>query len=230
MVDVVARIKIKGKDFEIMVDCDKAINLRKNKNISASSVRDILGIDLVFSDYKKGLKVSASDIKDAFGTEDINEIAAKIISDGEIVLPQEYREKEREQKFKQIVDFLVKNSIDPRTKAPYTAERITSALKEVGVRVDETRSADEQALIIIKQLEAKIPIRIETIKLKITIPAAHTGKAYGIFQKFTKTKEEWQSDGSLLCIIDLPAGMQMDFYDKLNAITHGSAITEEIKE
>jgi len=230
MVDVVARIKIKGKNFEIIVDCDKAMTLKKNKSVSAASVRDILAIDKVFSDYKKGLKVSDSDLKECFGTEDINEIAAKIVSEGEVVLPQEYREKEREQKFRQIVDFLVKNAVDPRTNAPYTAERITSALKEAGARVDETRSADEQALLIIKQIQNKVPIKIATIKLKIVIPAAHTGKAYGLLQKFTKTKEEWQSDGSLMCIIDLPAGMQMDFYDKLNAITHGSAITEEIKD
>ncbi|UZE93875.1 MAG: ribosome assembly factor SBDS [Candidatus Pacearchaeota archaeon] len=230
MVDVVARLKVKGKLFEIMVDCDKAIESKKSKNVTVANMRDILAIDLVFSDYKKGLKVSSSDLKEAFGDDNVNEVAAKIVREGEIVLPQEYREKEREQKFKQIVDFLVKNSIDPRTNAPYTSERISSVLKEAGARVDETRSADEQALNIIKQIEKKIPIRIATIKLKIVIPAAHTGKAYGMLQKFNKTKEEWLSDGSLSCIIDLPAGMQMEFYDKLNAITHGSATTEEIKE
>ncbi len=156
MVDVVARIKIKGKNFEIMVDCDKALALKKNKDANVTNVRDVLAIDEVFNDYKKGLKVSTSDLKSCFGTEDIYEVAAKIISDGEIVLPQEYRDKEREQKFKQIVDFLVKNSVDPRTNAPYTAERITSVLKEVGARIDEKRSADEQALSIIKQIESKI--------------------------------------------------------------------------
>lgn len=230
MVDVITRLKVRGKLFEIIVDCDKTIELKKKKNISSETVRDVLAIDSVFSDYKKGFKPSTTDLKNAFGTEQINEIAAKILADGEIVLPQEYREKEREAKFKKIIDFLVKNCIDPRTNAPYTTERISSALKEAGVRIDETRGADEQALIIIKQIEKIIPIKISTIKLKITIPAAHTGKAYGILQKFNKTKEEWLSDGSFSCIINLPAGMQMDFYDKLNAITHGSALTEEIKE
>lgn len=230
MVDVVARLKIKGKNFEVMVDCDKALELKKSKKVSAATVRDILGIDLVFSDYKKGLKVPAADLKEAFGTEDVSEIASRIISEGEIVLPQEYREKEREQKFKQIIDFLVKNAIDPRTNAPYTAERISTALKEAGVRIDETRSADEQSLTIIKELEKKIPIKIATIKLKLIIPAAYTGRAYGLLSKFTKIKEDWLSDGSYTCIINLPAGMQLEFYDKLNAITHGSATTEEIKE
>ncbi len=230
MVNVVARIKIKGKNFEIMVDCDKAIELKKKKDINAASMRDVLAIDGVFSDYKKGLKVSDSDFKNAFGTEDINEIAVKIIKEGEIVLPQEYRDKQREAKFKQVVDFLVKNCIDPRTKAPYTAERITNAIKEAGAKIDEKRKADEQALLIMKQIEKIIPIRIETIKLKIIIPAAHTGRIYGLLQNFNKLKEEWLSDGSLSYVINLPAGMQLEFYDKLNAVTHGSAVTEEIKE
>ncbi len=230
MVDVVARIKAKGKPFEVIVDCDRAVELKKKRMATAANVRDILAINAVFSDYKKGFKASASDIKDAFGTEDVSEIAAKIISDGEIVLPQEYREKEREAKLKQIVDFLSRNCIDPRTKAPYTADRIMAVLKEVGARVDETRGVDEQALLIIKQIETKLPIKIAMIKLKVTVPAAHTGKAYGLFQRFNKIKEEWLGDGSFSCVIDLPAGMQLEFYDKLNAITHGSALTEEIKD
>ena len=41
-------------------------------------------------------------------------------------------------------------------------------------------------------------------------------------------KEEWLSDGSFLCVIEKPAASLMDFFDKLNAITHGSALTKEI--
>ena len=229
MVNVVARLKVKGKNFEILVDCDKANELRKNKNVNKRTIGDIISIDSVFTESKKGIKPSSSDLKDAFGTEDFFEIAAKIVAEGEIQLTQEYRDKERELKFKQIVDFFVCNCIDPRTNAPYTAERITSALKESGAKIDEKKSADEQALVIVKDLGKIIPIKIETIKLKVVIPASHTGKIYGLLQKFDKEKEEWLSDGSLSCIINLPAGIQMEFYDKLNAVTHGSAITEEIK-
>jgi hypothetical protein len=31
-------------------------------------------------------------------------------------------------------------------------------------------------------------------------------------------------------VVSVPAGMIMDFYDKLNGVTHGAAITEEIRE
>lgn len=230
MVDVVARIKLKNKNFEIIVDCDKALALKKQGKIASNALRDVLAIDLVYSDYKKGLRVSSNDLKDAFGTENIYEVAARILNDGEILLPQEYREKAREAKLKQVVDFLVRNCIDPRTGAPFTPDRIMAALKQVGARIDETRGADEQAMLIIKDLEKVLPIKIAVKRIKITIPAAYVGHVYGLFKNLTKEKEDWLNDGSLSCIISLPAGMQLEFYDKLNNLTHGAAITEEIKE
>ena len=50
------------------------------------------------------------------------------------------------------------------------------------------------------------------------------GKLYGTLQGFgTITKEEWQSDGSWIGIINLPAGLQNDFFDAVNAKTKGDA-------
>ena len=46
-----------------------------------------------------------------------------------------------------------------------------------------------------------------------------------------KEKENWLSNGDLEVIVSIFAGNQLfSFYDKLNSVTHGSAITEEIKE
>ena len=82
---------------------------------------------------------------------------------------------------------------------------------------------------VIESLNKIIPIKIETKKLKIRIPAQHTGKSYGLFQEY-KEKEEWLNDGSLEVVISIPVGIQSEFYDRLNSITHGSAITSEVKE
>ena len=43
-------------------------------------------------------------------------------------------------------------------------------------------------------------------------------------------KETWLNNGDLQVMAEIPSGLQSSFYDKLNSITHGSAITEEIKE
>jgi ribosome maturation protein SDO1 len=226
MTEVIARIKVKNKTYEVSVDLDKALLFKKHKQ---GNSRDFLVIDTIFTDWKKGFKASTQDLKNAFNTEDPYAIAEKIVTQGEVQLPQEYRDKQREEKIKQVIDFLSKNCVDPRTGAPYTAQRIEEAMKQVGARVDN-KAASEQALKIIKDLEKILPIKIETKKISITVPAAHTGKAYGILHNFNPEKEEWLNDGSLKVIINLPAGMQIEFYDKLNSVTHGSALTEEIKQ
>jgi ribosome maturation protein SDO1 len=226
MTEVMSRIKVKGKTFEIRVDLDKALAFKQKKQGTA---RDFLVIDTVFTDWKKGLKPSNQDIKDAFKTEDHYAIAEKIVSSGEVQLPQEYRDKKREEKIKQVIEFLSKNCVDPRTGAPYTADRIEEAMKQAGAKVDD-RKTSEQAIQIIKDIEKILPIKIETKKIEIIILPTHTGKVYGLLKSFNPVKEEWLNDGSLKVIINLPAGLQLDFYDKLNNMTHGDAITKEIKQ
>jgi len=225
MTDVIARIKIKGKNYETLVDVDKALQLKQGKPVSISNV---LPINQIFYDSKKGLRASESDLKLAFGTSDVNAVAEKIIRQGEVQVPKEYRDTERENKRKQIIDFLSKYVIDPRTEKPHTAERISAAIEEAGVNIDN-RPIEQQITKVIEKIRVILPIKIQTKKLKIRIPAVHTGKVYGIISEY-KESENWLSNGDLECIINLPVGLQEDFYDKLNAVTHGSAISQEIKE
>ena len=46
-----ARIKIKNKNFEIKVDLDKALALKKGGSVNP---QEVLLIDIIFSDAKKG--------------------------------------------------------------------------------------------------------------------------------------------------------------------------------
>lgn len=222
--NVPAKLTVKGKRFEILVDVDGAIKVRQGKPVSMANV---IATDCVFSDLKKGIRVSEKELVSEFGTSDLNAIGERIIKNGEVNIPQEYRDKAQEDKTKQIIDFLVRNCQDPRTNRPYTPETIKSAIEKAGVNVDN-RGIDEQISKIIDKLRPVIPIKIETKKLSIKIPAVHTGKVYGLLTEY-KEKEEWLNNGDLSVVINIPAGMQMSFYDKLNAVTHGSAIVQEVK-
>ncbi len=225
MANVTARIKLNGKEFEILVDVDKALQLKKGIPVS---VENLLAIDKVFSDIKKGFVAKDQEIIGAFGSKDLAVIADKIVKKGEILLPIEYRNKEREDKIKQVVDFLARNAIDPTTKRPHTTERIKKALEDAGINI-ENKPVSEQISKIIEKLRPILPLRIETKRLSLKVPAQYTGSVYGLLKDY-KEKEDWQNDGSLVCIVNLPAGLQMEFYDKLNAITHGNTLVEEIKQ
>lgn len=223
MTNTTARIKKIGKHFEIIVDLDEALKFRKGiiSSIQAET-------EFIFHDIKQGERAPEKDLKEAFGTTDVNEIVKKIVKDGEIQTTQDYRDGEQEKKFKQVVDFLTRNAYDPQTGRPHTAERIKNALEQANVNIKNT-SIENQINEILEKISGLIPIKIETKKVKIKIPAVHTGKAYGVVAIY-KVSENWLNDGSLEVIVEVPSGMIMDFYDKLNSVTHGSAITEEIKE
>lgn len=221
MTQTIARIKQAGKHFEILVDLDEALKFRKGRvdSIEAQGGK-------IFSDSKKGEVASNSDLENSFSTTDVEKIVEKIVKDGEILLTQEHRDEEKEKKFKQVVDFLVTNSVDPQTGNPHTAERIKSALEQAHVNI-KNASIDSQAKEIVAEISKILPIKIKTKKVKITIPAIQTGKAYGVVSQY-KESENWLNDGSLEIVVSVPAGLVMDFYDRLNSVTHGSAVTEEV--
>lgn len=225
MTNVIARIKVKGKHYEILVDVNKALKFKKGEKIGIS---EVLASDGVFYDAQKGLRASNEDLKGAFGVMDPMAVAEKIVKSGEIQIPQEQRDEERENKKKQIVDFLARHSIDPRTNNPYTAETISRTLNEIGVNIDN-KPVEQQIPKVIEKLKNTIPIKIQTKKLKLTIQAEHSGRVYGLLQNY-KESENWLSNGCLEVIVNIPVGLQEEFYDKLNNITHGSAISQEIKE
>lgn len=218
-----ARIKRTGKNFEIIIDLDEALRFKKGEisDIETES-------DRIFTDSKKGMVAPSSDLEQAFGTTDSHKIAEKIIKEGEVLITQEHRDEEKEKKFKQIVDFLATNTINPQTGNPHTPERIKNALEQAHISIKNT-SIETQIKDILIELEKIIPIKIEIKKVKITVPAIYTGQVYGLINQY-KERENWLSNGNLEAVISVPSGMLMDFYDKLNSISHGSVLTEELKE
>jgi len=221
---IIARIKVKGKNFEILVDLNKSLELKKT---GKGFMQDILIFDGIFSDFKKGLKVKENELKNSFGTTDIYKVAEKIIRNGELLLPLEYKTKEREAKIKQIVEWLSKNCINPQTSLPHPPDRIKSAIDQVGVKIEEAKSAQVQAPAVLKLIQKILPIKIETKRLAIKVTPAYTGRTYGLLREFM-LKEEWIADGSLSCVIEIPSASLSDFFDKLNSLTHGTALTKEI--
>jgi len=224
MPQVVARMKIKNKHYEILVDLDEATKIREGKG---GNIVSAVVCNSVQHDLNKGISVSNTDLMDAFGTIDLYEVAKKIITSGEVQKTQEVRDAERDAKVKQVVNLVLKNASDQHGH-PYTEERIRRAIEETHFHIDN-RAPEQQLTELIAKLQTVIPIKMETKKIKLIIPARFTGQVYGLLKEF-KESEEWLSNGDLQAIINIPAGMQIDFYDRLNAITHGAVRSEDVVE
>jgi ribosome maturation protein SDO1 len=222
---VPAKLRVGSKQFEVMVDVESAIKFRKGLPMN---IQNVLAADGIFTNAKTGAKPSVADLTDAFGTTDLYSIAERIVKKGEIEVPQEFRDQEQENKRKKVVDFFVRNAVDAKTNRPFTPQVIESAMNQKGINVDN-KPLDQQISSITEALKTIIPLKIETKKLVITLPAIYTGKAYGVLSEY-KEKEDWLSNGDLRVTINIPVGLQSEFYDKLNSITHGAALSEEVKD
>lgn len=216
---IIAKIEKGDKRFEILVDPELAYEYREKK-IQNIDIRKILAVDNVFKDSKKGMPASKQDLINFFGTDNIEKIAKEIIEKGELQLTTEMRRKKLEAKKMEIAEFIAKNSIDPRTKVPHSVQRILNAMEEAKVHVDIFKKSEEQINDIVKAISNVIPISFERIKLEIKIPAKHATKCFG-YIKSLNANAEWLNDGSLRAILEIPAGLKTEVFQKINNLTHG---------
>jgi len=224
---VIARWKKGDEHFEVLVDPYAAADLIDGKDID---IVQNLAIDTVFEDSKKGEHASEESVQTVFGTTNIEEVAKKIILKGEIQLTTEQRHKMQKNKKNRIIDTIVRNAMDPKTKAPHPRQRIELAMDEAGVHVDPFKPVKEQVKTTIEALQSFIPLSIASVRISVKIPSQFIGKSYGVVRNFgTLEQEDWQSDGSWIGIIRLPAGLQAEFYDKLNDVTKGNVSTKILK-
>ncbi|OGS40674.1 MAG: rRNA metabolism protein [Euryarchaeota archaeon RBG_13_31_8] len=224
---VIARLKKGEEHFEVLVDPYAAADFIDGKDIN---IVQNLAIDAVFKDSKKGTHASEDTLIKHFGTSDITEITKQIILKGVIQLTTEQRHKMQKNKKARIIEAIARNAMDPKTKSPHPRQRIELAMDQAGVHVDPFKPVSEQVKTIIDLLRPIIPISMENIRISVKIPAEYIGRAYGTIRNFgSLERENWESDGSWLGIIKLPAGMQNDFYDKLNDATKGNVSTKILK-
>ena len=224
-----ARIKKDGEMFEVDVDPDLAIKYKKNP--ASIDIREVLRVENIFKDAQKGLVASGKRMEEFFGTDETLEVAAYIIKNGEIQVSADYRNQLREMKRKRIISIIHQNGIDPRTKAPHPAQRIEAAFEEAKVRVDENRSAEDQVQHIVDQLRKVLPISFSKKQIWMHIPAQFATKSQGIVRSMGSiVKESRNIDGSWEVTVEIPGGLQEEFFDKLNNLTKGMIETRILKE
>ena len=225
---VIARLTKSGEKFEILVDPEKAIDLKTGKEIV---LEDLLASEEIYEDAKKGLRASNENVNKAFGTNDLKTIVYTIIKEGDVQITTEQRKNMLEEKTKAIANIIAKRGVNPQTGLPHPAERILRAMEQAKVRIDLERRIEEQIDEVLKTIQTVIPIKFERIQVAIKIPPSFAGKASNIVRSFgTLLKDEWAKDGSYICLIEIPAGIQQEVYDRLNNLTHGQVEVKIVKK
>ena len=217
----VARITKDNEHFEVLVKPQKALDYRMGK---VTAITEVLVTETIFSDANKGTKVSEESLRKTFETTELLKVAEIILKKGTLQLTTEQRRKMIEDKRKQIIDFISRQCVDPKTNLPHPPLRIENAMEQIRYSIDPFKSIEEQAKEIIKMLRAILPLKMEQISVGVHIPVEYAAKVYGTVKGFgTVKREEWRADGSWYGVIEMPAGLYGPFLGKLGEITKGSA-------
>jgi ribosome maturation protein SDO1 len=221
----VVKLTIGNDRFEILVKPDPALEYKLGKRTDLSSV---LVSDEIYSDENKGSRFAVDKLYKHFKTSDSNEILKQILLKGELNLTTDQRRKMVEDKRKQIVQYINKNFVDPKTKLPHPVQRIENALEDVRVTIDPFKKAEDQVKSIVDSLRKILPLKSEMLQLVILIPSSFSSTSYNFIKSSgVLTSEEWLSDGSLKVNIEINAGMKGNFLERIGSLTKGSAQVKE---
>ncbi|UCH31075.1 MAG: ribosome assembly factor SBDS [Candidatus Bathyarchaeota archaeon] len=222
----VARITRDGEHFEILVKPQSALNYTRGK---VTSLSEVLVTEIIFTDANKGIKAGENKLKIAFNTTDAIRIAEIILRKGVLQLTTDQRRQLTAEKRKQIVAFIVRQAVDPKTNLPHPPLRIEQSMEQIHYSIDPFRDTEAQAKDIIKLLRPVLPLKIEQIQVQVRIPPEYAAKAYGTVKGYgTIKREDWRADGSWFSIIEMPAGLYGPFLDKLGELAKGSAEAKKI--
>ncbi len=220
---IIISYKSEGENFEAYADPKLIYQYLEG---SKKDLKNILIVEEIYADAKKGEKQKSQKLEKVFKSTDIYKILEVMIKKGNIPLTTDERKRRLEEKTKQIISTLLKETIDPRTKAPHTEHRIVCALEEAKVHIDPMKSVTEQMPEILKKLRIVLPLKFEKRKVAIKIPPEYAHRCYGVLKEYGIQKEEWAKNGSLIAVIEFPAGMQSEIYERLNKLTAGNIETK----
>ena len=212
---IIAKYEYCGEHFEILVDPDLAADYR-NPDGPDVAIEDLLAVEEIFKDSKKGDKASDEAMNKIFETTDPIEVSKVILEKGTVQLTADQKRKMQEDKRKLVINKITREAINPQNGLPHPAQRIENAIDEAKVKFDPFTSVDQQVQTALKAIKPLIPIRFEKVKVAVRLPGEIIN-------------EEWQQDGSWIGIVEMPGGLQDSFAAKMAEISSGEAETKTIK-
>jgi len=220
----VVRYSFSGDKFELLVKPDPAFDYKLGK---ITEISKVLVSDEIYTDSNKGTRATNEKLIQVFKTDDLTEIAQIIMKKGELNLTTEQRRKMTTEKRKQLVTFIAKTYVDPRSHLPHPPLRIEQAMNDGRISIDPFKNVDEQVKDVVEKLRPIIPLKSENIILSISVPAQFVAQSYTVLKSTgTLKKEEWQTNGSLKAILEIPAAARPNVIDRLGSITKGTATVE----
>ncbi len=215
---IIGKLEKQGETFELFLDPTKTYDYLEGKK---HDLNNILVVEEIFKDARKGERQSLAVVEKVFKTKDIYKVLEIILKEGQIQLTTHQRKKMIEDKKKKIMDIILKNAIDVRTKAPIPPKRLELAMEENRIMIDPFKKVEEQVNDVISKLKYTLPIKFEQTKIAFKIPVEFGNKCYNYLKSYHIEKEQW-TNTHLFIVVSIPAGLKGEVLSKLGKLTSGN--------
>ncbi|KNA17875.1 hypothetical protein SOVF_075930 [Spinacia oleracea] len=198
----VIRLKKHGIRFEIACFKNKVLSWRSGIE---KDIDEVLQSHTVFSNVSKGLLAKSKDLKAAFLTDDTTTICLEILEKGDLQVAEKEREAQLSLQFRDIATIVMKNTINPDTKRPYSITMIERLMHDIHFAVDPHNSSKKQALDVIHQLVKKFPIKRSPMRLRLTVGEQNFStvlEKLGTWNGEIVTMDESGTQFSVVCEVD----------------------------
>ena len=217
---VVARLDSHGERFEILVDPRQAALVRQGQPVN---IEDVVAALNVFGNASKATRASDEALMKVFHTTDFATIARRIIEKGRD--PPHCRAAQADDRGKAPSGHHVHcpelRSI-PRPGIPTPRPGSKWPWKRRGSISIPSSTLTSRSRRPSRPFAPSSRSGSRNSGSRSRSPPDFAAKAYGdIAAGSIMEKDEWQKDGSWVCVVRIPAGIQGEFYDLINKLSKG---------
>lgn len=214
---IVVRLIKNKKTFEVLTNHGTVKLFREGK----MSISKVTASDEVYKNSSKGDRYTHDELKSTFGTSNATDCITEILMKGELQLTTQDRKDKINEKYKQIVNYIHKYYINPKTNLPHPVVHIEAALQHVKFKVDINESVEKQVEIAMKMLIGTLICRKSVMEGTLTIPNWCIGNAYGIINGLCEINKEQYTQHGCEYYISIIPGNYDTLAKKLDSITKG---------
>lgn len=164
----VVRLRKQGVRFELACYRNKLADYRNQRD--TINLDDVLQSRHIFSNVSKGELAKQGDMERCFPGLKPEQVIREILDTGETQVNDKEREAQLSVMTREIASMVSERCLNPSTRTPYPTTVVERAMTEVlhySVRPD--KSAKQQCLDVIKQLQAKKALNIVRARLRLQV-------------------------------------------------------------
>ncbi|KAJ2882322.1 hypothetical protein H4R27_003506 [Coemansia aciculifera] len=203
----IVRLRKGGKRFEVACYKNKVTEWRTGVE---KDIDEVLQIHQIYVNVSKGQVAKTEELRKCFNTEDVDEVIKEVLLKGEQQVSDKERHHQLDNMLRDIATVVAEKCVNPATQQPYTVTMIEKVMADIHYSVNPNRSAKQQALDVIKQIQEQntVPISRAQMRIRISMPRKDAKRLREKILELVATIEDEERDEGggeeyeQVCLID----------------------------